>query len=335
MSYDLVKPMLKKVDNPQQLRNIEIASPHIADHDAELWKVFIARDIPQWEEKILEPKNPRSWWKVYRKLIKEEQRTKEEQEAQLLATLKGIDKDKEASQTQILRKVMPEKEGTHRFAYGVRNPRANSSGQIKAPALQNARTGNQVMMALRKQSSAALKQRGYGQVQPAKAMLPSGKSQISRAPATMVRDHTKPLPLEAVRQQAQANGQESRPAPVIFASRSAPTAQQKALSDALKEERAKKEEKLRTLTGAAPKAAVAATPAPAQQSTAANPQSPPRSALSPPKLVNSTPVGSPRAGLAIAEESRRRLSPSPTPALMRKRPAAPPSIFMPSKKKKI
>ena len=338
MSYELVRPILKQIDNPQQLRNIEIASPHIADQDAELWKAFIARDILQWEEKIIEPKNPASWWKVYRKLIREEERAKEEQEAQLRATMMGITKQKQENQTQFVPKVIHQDVKSKAFAYGVPNSRAGSSGQIKTPTLQNAKTGDQVLRALRKQSAVATRQKGLSSTvfQPAKTMLPNARIQIAKPPQAMVREYAKPVPLAVARNKAQAEGRETKPAAQIFAPRQRTTVQDRSLSNALREEQAKKEARLRALTGVKPAAAspsstTTSEPAPA---SATVPRSPPAPTRSPPRVESLTPLASPRAALAVADETRKRLSPSPVP-MMRKRPATPASIFMPSKKKKI
>ena len=335
MSYDLMRPMLKKIDNPQQLRSIEVASPHITEHDAELWKAFIARDIPGWQDKIMEPKNPRSWWKVYRKLIREERRVKEESEEQLKAALMGIDKQKEANQAQIVQKVIPQQsQGRQAFAYGVRNQHGNSWGQNRTPALQNAKRGKDILSALRKQSSNAQQQKGLSWTQPAKAMLPGAKSQIRKAPEGMVRDHARPVAVAVGRQQAQASGGPSAPAPRVFVSRHASSAQDKALKDALRSEQAKKEDRLRALASGGSKASPATSqPASQVRSVTASAPSPPVMVQSPSKVMS--PASQPRqaTALSVLASSTRRLSPSPVPSMVRKRPAA--SMFMPAKKRII
>ena len=373
MSYDLVKPILKKVDNPQQLRTIEIASPHIADHDAELWKAFIARDIPEWKEKIMEPKNPQSWWKVYRKLIREEQRKKEEQEEQLKMSMIGIDKKKEVNQTQFVQKVIPHQSRGTCFADGIPNPRFNNQGKEKKPALQNATKGKDILNAIRKQSSNAQREKGMTWTQPAKTLLPGAKSQVKQAPRAMVRDHTKPPPTPLASQQDQVR----RPAPKVFVPRHAPTTtHEKALKDALRAEQARKEERLRALASGGAKATSTSSQtasAPCANTTAALPSrgpssqttSTPRTSTSaalPWPAPSSHPGSAPRANTtatlpspapssqsprkalspapqqhspAVAAGIKRKLSPSPAPQPMLKRSSTPTSIFMPSKKKKI
>lgn len=338
VAYELIRPVLKRIDNPQQLRNIEIASPQIADADAELWRAFIARDIPNWEEKIMEPKNPRSWWKVYRKLIREERRAKEEQEEQLMATMMGLDKQKEANQAQIVHKVIPQPGGHKAFADGVPNHNVNSWGQPKQPSLQNAKRGKDILNAIRKQSSNAQQQRGFSQTQPAKAMLPGAKSQIARAPEGMVRDYKKPAPPAMARQQGQGSGARGTPPPRVFVSRRVSTAQDRALKEAIREEQAKKEERLRALASRGAKASPAALPAPnhrlasVREFSTAKPSAPTAGSPSPPSVANSVSPTSKIAALAVAAEKTERLSPSPAPSA-KKRAAPAPSIFMPTKKK--
>lgn len=340
VEYNLVRPILKKVENPQQLRTIEINSPHIADHDAELWKAFIVRDIPDWENKIMEPKNPRSWWKVYRKLIKEERRAKEEQEEQLLATLTGIDKKKEANQAQIVQKVIPQQTRGQAFAYGVRRTDVNSWGQQRTPALQNAKKGKDILSAIRKQVSNAQQQKGRTSIQPASALLPNARSQITKAPAFMVRDHAKPQSFAAMKQQARANGEASRPTPppAAFVSRNAPSAQDKAIKEALRSEQAKKEERLRALANGSKASPVAALPTPPTSQPMASSSSSELSlqarSQAPPKPARHGSPIPPAPRLAVSGEIKRTLSPSPAP-VVRKRPAQPVSIFMPSKKRKV
>ena len=71
-------------------RQIEEASPQIIGHDAEIWTEFIKKDVQDWKEKFCEPKNPKNWYKVYRKLLREsETQIKKDQEL-LEAKLKGI-----------------------------------------------------------------------------------------------------------------------------------------------------------------------------------------------------------------------------------------------------
>ncbi|GAD98213.1 RNA polymerase II transcription factor SIII (Elongin) subunit A [Paecilomyces variotii No. 5] len=64
LPYCLARPFLLKVESPQQLRSIELQSPHIMKDDKELWLEFIKRDIPSWERFEL-PEESDYWYDVY------------------------------------------------------------------------------------------------------------------------------------------------------------------------------------------------------------------------------------------------------------------------------
>ncbi|KAK5117190.1 hypothetical protein LTR85_008958 [Meristemomyces frigidus] len=336
--YDLIKPVLRKIQNPDQLHEIETNSPHIADADAELWRAFIARDIPQWEDKIIEPKNPRSWWKVYRKLVRQEERAKEEQEAKLAAAMSGLKQEREANRAQFVGKVIPQGKTSARAAFvdGVRNPHATSGWGTsdRTPALQNAKRGKDVVAAIRKQSALAASQRGRGMKDDgfSKTMVPSGRSQIQAAPAWMVREQARPVPAAAFIART-ASPAAAGSTPTVFAPRkAAPTAAERALSDAIRSNNAAREARLRALTQ--PKAkvtgvSVASPPAPTAR-PAASAALPPRAVRPAPDEDNSV---RPNAG---ASAPNRVSSPNPAQALLlRKRPAATGSPLMPAKRKKV
>ncbi|KAK3691914.1 hypothetical protein LTR37_018345 [Vermiconidia calcicola] len=347
MEYALVRPILKRITNPVQLRAIETASPHIADHDSELWKGFIARDIPAWEDKIMEPKTPRSWCKVYRMLVREEEKAKKAQEENLRATLTGLDQKRESSQANITTKVLPYAAGADRavptnsrarsvFADGIPNTSVTSSGMPRKPLLKNAR-GADILAAIKRQSSQAQREKGVGMSsQPARVMLPSAKSQIAQAPAHMMRDHAPPPPV--MRPQQGGVRRRSPPAPKIFVSKKGPSAEsredravRKVLEDPAAQ--AKKEERLRALANGRVAAPVS-PPSSAPRSTAKPViRSPPRQAPSPPNTQSPAQHGSSTAGLRAAADTRKPPSPSPAPP-SRKRSAQPTSIFMPAKKRK-
>ena len=71
-------------------RQIEIASPQICGADADLWLEFVKRDIPNWDTKPHTPKNPKSWYKVYKKLLAESMKEVDEDAVQLKAELDRI-----------------------------------------------------------------------------------------------------------------------------------------------------------------------------------------------------------------------------------------------------
>ncbi|KAJ9643240.1 hypothetical protein H2204_002136 [Knufia peltigerae] len=101
LPYDLVRPILAKIESPEQLHQIEQSSPQIAGEDAELWLNFIKRDIPDWHLKPHQPSNPKNWYKVYRKLQADDERSRAEKEERLKAAFANIQDEKERNTTVI------------------------------------------------------------------------------------------------------------------------------------------------------------------------------------------------------------------------------------------
>lgn len=316
--YELVRPVLKKVDNPDHLRRIEENSPHIAEFSAEIWKAFIARDIPRWEEKILEPKNPRSWGKVYRKLMRDEERRKTEDEQRLAATMNGIQAKKEANKANIVHAVIPQSRSESRYESRSSSRRTQpweKQSAVERGSVRAAKTGKDVMTAIRRQTVNAQQQRGLMQAKPRNTA-----SQIRQAPMSMVKAHTKPVP-PPVRTGPIMHA----PPAKVFTSRTGPTEQERALNQAIRNEQAEKERRLKALTTAR------APPNPAPRETA-------RPVVrSPPQSVSNPPGRQKSMGLAVGGDLKRKLSPSPAsspaPPPQRKRPAA--DMFVAKKKVKI
>ncbi|KAK0894984.1 hypothetical protein LTR02_012011 [Friedmanniomyces endolithicus] len=161
MPYNIIHPVLKKIQNPAQLHEIETHCPQIADASADLWRAFIARDIPNWPAKILEPKNPRSWWKVYRKLVADEKRAKEAQEEELRAAMSGLSAKREENKAMFVGRVVSVKSKERAFVDGVRNPNVNGWGGERAPVLKSAKRAKDVMSALRAQSRQSARDRNF------------------------------------------------------------------------------------------------------------------------------------------------------------------------------
>ncbi|KAI9675212.1 MAG: hypothetical protein M1829_003572 [Trizodia sp. TS-e1964] len=88
--YELIRTILMKIENPSQLKKIEKKSPHIADEDEELWMSFIARDIPQWQTRLVRPKDPKNWHKEYRRMLDQVQAEIKKDTEILRAAMQGI-----------------------------------------------------------------------------------------------------------------------------------------------------------------------------------------------------------------------------------------------------
>lgn len=202
MPYALARPFLLKIQSPQQLRDIEINCPHIAEADEELWRAFIARDIPDWQTKIVEPKNKNSWHKVYRYLQRKEELKAAEDEENLRKTMAGEGLKKAEKKTLFVDKVLPHAraEDEHNFFIdGVARKDLNDWGiQKKPPSLKNAKTGKDIMSALRRRAAEPSRARAMAKPfapQTSARKLANAKSQITQAPPTTVRQAAPARPL--------------------------------------------------------------------------------------------------------------------------------------------
>lgn len=93
--YSLVRPVLLRLQNPKQLYQLEQNCPQIVGVDAEIWREFCRRDVPNYDKDPQEPSNPKNWFKCYQKLFKAGQQEIDADAALLKATMDGI-KDKQA-----------------------------------------------------------------------------------------------------------------------------------------------------------------------------------------------------------------------------------------------
>ncbi|EXJ56498.1 hypothetical protein A1O7_06842 [Cladophialophora yegresii CBS 114405] len=102
VSYNIIRPVLLKIESPEQLYQLELNSPQLVGNTSELWLNFMKRDIPDYELKPHIPTNPMSWYKVYKKLKKEASKAASDAEAVLKATLSGIKSMKEENLAEVV-----------------------------------------------------------------------------------------------------------------------------------------------------------------------------------------------------------------------------------------
>ncbi|TIA38495.1 hypothetical protein D6C78_03972 [Aureobasidium pullulans] len=310
LSYKVIRPVLKSVTNPAQLRQIEEASPHIAEDDAELWEAFIRRDISKAESRLktTRPRNPSSWWKVYRKLKREDETETKAAEEKLKAALNRHKVDKGSKQTNIVRAVIPSGEKRTGWSAG---PKEKPFG---AQALKNAKTAADTITILKRQTAQRQAGRSVAQSTPMH-QLQQMRGKVAQAPAHMIRQYAqKPGP--------------SRPAPIapqpqayrpVFASKPQ-TQADRALVTALnqnKQEQEARERRLLALTSGPstnkPRPTAAAAPA-----------------RPPPETLAAT--AAPRRSSPIPVRKPSPVHHTSGSNLVRKRPAYDP--FLPAKKRR-
>ncbi|TKA83672.1 hypothetical protein B0A55_00292 [Friedmanniomyces simplex] len=355
--YSIIKPVLKKIQNPDQLHEIETHCPQIADADAELWRAFIARDIPNWADKILEPKNPRSWWKVYRKLVRDEQRAKEGQEEELRAAMSGLNRKREENKATFVERVVPVKTRERAFVDGVRNPNVNGWGIERSPALRNAKRAKDVMNALRAQSRQAAKDRNFDAGRS--AAFSTAKALPKQVIVPVVREVQRawPAPAEPLmprgRDPGFARQKSGSKVETALAKAEAEVARLKALTQAKRESVsppvqparpvvggragdsiAEREARLRALTQPKPKITPAAASPPRQVTRPAISAAALPSRKRPASSMESEANGATTSS-RVATNDPAATRPSPAPEMVRRRPAATSSPLIPTKRRKV
>ncbi|KJX95710.1 putative RNA polymerase II transcription factor SIII subunit A like protein [Zymoseptoria brevis] len=333
MPYEVAEGFLKSIHQPQQLRALEVKCPQIADADADLWKKFIARDIADYKKKWIEPKNPRSWWKVYRKLTKDQELLQSAQEDALRKSLVSASVSKTEHSATFVPSVVP-------FAGTVTDARVCADARARARTANNggrpwqasaSKSGLSAIGNIRRQTAEAARNRAVATRQPMRgpdsaSKLAAGKQQIRHVPTTMMEANHRIQPRKLLphEQAIMADHQRYSKDVVIRAPARAGarngTASTAAMAIAAAEQKKREgnEAKLRALTtSAAPKAKEAQL----QREVKCSPSRmapPPAAAISPNQKATSPPVAtlSQQAGV-----------------LKRKRPAND-SIFAPKKVKK-
>ncbi|KAL1637355.1 hypothetical protein SLS58_009301 [Diplodia intermedia] len=103
--FHVLESVLKKIENPKQLREIEANSPHIAEDTGPLWLNFIKRDIQNWEQKPHKPRNPTMWCKVYYKLRREQEEEIIQQQDALRAALAKTEQERKKNTSTLLNRA--------------------------------------------------------------------------------------------------------------------------------------------------------------------------------------------------------------------------------------
>ncbi|OBT88826.1 hypothetical protein VE02_03138 [Pseudogymnoascus sp. 03VT05] len=209
MSYKTVKPILARIKIPEQLRQIELASPQIIGETVELWERFIQRDVENWREKNYRPSNPADWPAVYRKYMDEQKAKIDYDKEKLRQALAGIKKEQTNNLSKkVEARYMPKVPRDSRMRandggvpiggrggrsvnrVGVPGRRLPSVSTIGYAATGVKKRVNIVEKA-RREAAMAIAARRQGQ-----AKVPDFRSQIRKAPAGMVNEYRKAAEVE-------------------------------------------------------------------------------------------------------------------------------------------
>jgi elongin-A len=100
--YSFLEPVLRHIQNPTQLQELEENCSQIQGETGEIWQRYIRRDIPDWDKKPHTPRDPKNWSKVYRKLMRDAEKEKLDQENQLKQQMKALQADRDVNKTLIM-----------------------------------------------------------------------------------------------------------------------------------------------------------------------------------------------------------------------------------------
>ena len=175
LPYNVARPFLLKIDNPEQLHALEIQSPQIIGHDAEIWLAMIKRDIPNWEARRHKPNDPKDWWKVYRKL-KRDSALEMDAGADMLKAALNDKNEKRLAEIKPLKALATSRRPSlqARVAYGYQSGKTGSRGSSKMGVLEK----------IKKEARDAKAARAIAEQQIRKRMATT----VTRAPAQFVED---------------------------------------------------------------------------------------------------------------------------------------------------
>ncbi|KAL8719467.1 MAG: hypothetical protein Q9225_003538 [Loekoesia sp. 1 TL-2023] len=200
--YNVIRPVLLKIENPKQLQLLEEASPQLYGVDGEIWIALIKRDIPDAEKRMLYPKNPKSWWKVYRKMRQVYETEAQEDAARLKAAFTGLKSEKDKRQILVKEGIphIPKLDGMQ-FAHAAEYNRIKKPVKIIRPtstvlsfgagagSKTRVLTGKGVMDKARREAQEMSRRRSQSSMAVPTHKLSSLATQIREAPKHMVEEY--------------------------------------------------------------------------------------------------------------------------------------------------
>jgi elongin-A len=203
LPYSFLAPILRHIQTPTQLLTLESNCPQILGEDGEIWLRFIKRDIPDWEAKPHEPRDPKNWGKVYKKLLRDAEREKAEQEEMLKESMRRLKEGREGNRTLIVEGRTGYDPSMRKWGYGSRGSSGGGGGSSTRwgdPAAPK-KTGKVIFDKLRRGVFDAKQARPKATQMPAH-LLQERKGVVKQAPARLVRmnENEGPKAVDASRQ---------------------------------------------------------------------------------------------------------------------------------------
>jgi elongin-A len=179
LPYSFVQPIVRFIQNPTQLQELENNCPQLLGETGEIWLRFIKRDIPDWEKKPHQPRDPTKWGKVYRKLKKDAEEEKKNDEEALKQKMRDLQQDRAKNKTLIVDSKIGYGSGGSRMFTG------RTTSSWGAPSGAPAKTGKVAFDKLKRGMFDRNRERPATRIPP--HLLAQRKGTIKEAPARMVR----------------------------------------------------------------------------------------------------------------------------------------------------
>lgn len=239
--FHVVEPVLKKVENPKQLREIEANSPHIAEDTGPLWLNFIKRDIQNWQQKPHKPRNPALWCKVYYKLRREQEEEIVKQQEALKAAIAMKEQERKKNTSTLLGHAYdPIKQRRFHATSGPSMNRDPRNYTYMPGEAKKRLTGRGIMAKIQHQAQASLSAKKSTSLMNVPTHLLSSRTKALSAPKSMVAEKSRaPQPIDRGKQAPSRASLPARPPPLA--------------GDSIRKQRDEAEARLRALTsGTAP-----------------------------------------------------------------------------------
>lgn len=221
--FSFLEPVLRHIQNPAQLQELEENCPQIQGETEEIWQRYIRRDVPDWDKKPHTPRDKKNWSKVYRKLMRDAEKEKLDQENQLKQQMKALQADRDVNKTLIM---------TTSKSYGARpgGHWSTGGGGAFGRAAPPAKTGKVAMDKL-KRGMFDRNQARTKATQTPQHQLAMRKSMVSAIPERLVRMAQQEAPKRMVlsKQASESTAERRVPKPATnqqhIKQRPAPTSQ--------------------------------------------------------------------------------------------------------------
>jgi len=187
----LAIPIINRVNNPDQLLQIEKTSPQLVGHTAEAWKRLIRRDIPKWQE-IIETTETSDWGKIYRKYKRQDEHVQQVLAVELREKYRQVELDKQRKEPLLIKDVILPSTNRNKTMKMLRKAEVQQKSSVSRVVARN--MPKDIRIAARR--TAIIRPNSFGMVNQAPGRVINEYSfKHGLAPVTGVQNHFLPTNL--------------------------------------------------------------------------------------------------------------------------------------------